>query len=40
MSLFYGDNNILYFQMDPGVWCRGMKANPKGYLWSKYEAIW
>ena len=23
--------------MDPGVQCHGMKANPTGYLWSKYE---
>ena len=23
--------------MDPWVRCHGMKANPTGYLWSKYE---
>ena len=23
--------------MDPGVPCCGMKANPKRYLWCKYE---
>ena len=23
--------------MDPGVWSHGIKANPPGYLWSKYE---
>ena len=25
--------------MDPGVRCHGMKANPTGYLWSKYECF-
>ena len=25
--------------MDPGVRCHGMKANPIGYLWSKYECF-
>ena len=25
--------------MDPGVGCHGMKANPIGYLWSKYECF-
>ena len=25
--------------MDPGVRCHGMKANPTGYLWSKYESF-
>ena len=25
--------------MDPGVPCHGMKANPIGYLWSKYECF-
>ena len=25
--------------MDPEVRCHGMKANPTGYLWSKYEDI-
>ena len=25
--------------MDPGVSCHGMKANPTGYLWSKYECF-
>ena len=25
--------------MDPGVQCHGMKANPIGYLWSKYECF-
>ena len=25
--------------MDPGVRCHGMKANPTGYLWSKYEGF-
>ena len=25
--------------MDPGVQCHGMKANPTGYLWSKYECF-
>ena len=25
--------------MDPGVRCHGMKAYPKGYLWSKYECV-
>ena len=25
--------------MDPGVRCDGMKANPIGYLWSKYECF-
>ena len=25
--------------MDPGVQCHGMKANPLGYLWSKYECF-
>ena len=25
--------------MDPGVRCHGIKANPIGYLWSKYECF-
>ena len=25
--------------MDPWVRCHGMKANPTGYLWSKYECF-
>ena len=25
--------------MDPGFPCHGMKANPIGYLWSKYECF-
>ena len=25
--------------MDPWVTCHGMKANPTGYLWSKYECF-
>ena len=25
--------------MDPGVRCHGMKANPIGYLWSKFECF-
>ena len=25
--------------MDPGVRCHGMRANPTGYLWSKYECF-
>ena len=25
--------------MDPGVRCHGMKVNPIGYLWSKYECF-
>ena len=25
--------------MDPGVRCHGMKSNPTGYLWSKYECF-
>ena len=25
--------------MDPRVRCHGMKANPIGYLWSKYECF-
>ena len=25
--------------MDPGVRCHGVKANPSGYLWSKYECF-
>ena len=25
--------------MDPSVRCHGMKANPTGYLWSKYECF-
>ena len=25
--------------LDPGAWCHGMKANPTGYLWSKYECF-
>ena len=25
--------------MDPGVRCHGMKANPTGHLWSKYECF-
>ena len=25
--------------MDPGVRCHGMKANPIGSLWSKYECF-
>ena len=25
--------------MDPGVLCHGMKANPTGYLWVKYECF-
>ena len=25
--------------MDPGVRCHGMKANPTGYLWFKYECF-
>ena len=25
--------------MDSGVQCQGMKANPTGYLWSKYECF-
>ena len=25
--------------MDPGGRCHGMKANPTGYLWSKYECF-
>ena len=25
--------------MDPGVRCHRMKANPIGYLWSKYECF-
>ena len=25
--------------MDPRVRCHGMKANPTGYLWSKYECF-
>ena len=24
---------------DPGVWSHGMKADPPGYLWSKYECF-
>ena len=25
--------------LDPGAGCHGMKANPTGYLWSKYECF-
>ena len=25
--------------MDPGLRCYGMKANPTGYLWTKYECF-
>ena len=25
--------------MDPRVRCHGMKANPTGYLWSRYECF-
>ena len=25
--------------LDPGARCHGMKANPTGYLWSKYECF-
>ena len=38
IALFEGvlDFNL---QLDPGARCHGMKGNPTGYLWSKYECF-
>ena len=37
--LLFGDELALPPGMDPRVQCHGMKANPTGYLWSKYECF-